>query len=54
MVLGLKEKERKGGGGGALSIPEETSLQDVDFGRFYKYSISCPESSCYPPRIAAR
>jgi hypothetical protein len=33
VVLGLKEKERKGGGGGgALSIPEKTSLQDVDFG----------------------
>jgi hypothetical protein len=54
MVLGVKEKKGKGGGGGALSSPEETSSQDMDFRRFYKYSVSRLESSYYSPRIATR
>jgi hypothetical protein len=54
VVFGVKEKKGKGGGGGALSSLEKTSLQDVDFKRFCKYSVSRLESSCYFSRIVAR
>jgi hypothetical protein len=54
VVFKVKEKKGKGGGGGALSSLEETSLQDVDFRRFCKCSVSCLEFSCCFSRIAAR
>jgi hypothetical protein len=44
VVLWLKGKKEKEGGGGALSTLEETSLTVWIFGRFFKHNPSCPES----------
>jgi hypothetical protein len=54
VVFKVKEKKGKGGGGGALSSPEEISLQDVDFKQFCKCSVSRLESFYCFPKIATR